>query len=419
MSSRIGAAVTWMLSDRNVRFLWIGRSGTFLADQVAELALIWFTWDITHSSVLVAMVAFLVRAPFWALGWFAGIYVDRVSRQRLITSTNLVGAGLAIAIPVTYAMDAINFAALSVLALMLAISRVIELPAMNAQLPELVEPSRVGALNLVMDNTKRIGRMIGPLVSSLLHTVLATPFLYFLVATGLMTMSYCSTRMRITRPSHNSKVSNVRADLATGWRVLQNDRPLFLAILCFGLYNPVYAIGYWIVLPRFFNMDLSRAGDFYGWAVTAFSIGAFCGNVVISALGRFPRFRGMLAGFVVVGGGFGALAMTANVGTAAIAIGLAAIGIPMMEIGIGSLINERVPKEHQGKLFALYRYFAELGLAVGLLAGGFVVDRLGARTSLAMLVAYVVPLVIAFHLLVQRAQRNEERMVAAVGTSEI
>ena len=400
------ATMSWAASDRNVRLVWLGRTCTFLAEQISEIALIWFSWQLTNSSAQVGFIIFLVRIPFWAFLWLAGVYADRFSRQRIVTGANLVGSAIGLLIPTLFLFDLLNYALLAFLAFLFALSRAVEFPALSAQIPELVPVERIAVMNTILDNTKRIGRLIAPLLSSLLLIVLAVPYLYGVVAVALIIMSACSYLLRIEAPRRPTASKSIREDLKAGWEALLADRPLFLTIICFALYNPVYAIAYWVALPRFFGIEMGGSGSWYSLAVAAFGAGALVSNLMIGALGLRNKDRGALLGFISVGLGFSLLALAPNLPIAILIVALTALGIPLMDIGVASLINERITSEHQGKVFALFRYFAEIGLAVGLLVGGYLVDQLGSRTSLAYLGIYVVPLVGIFALVIRSASKQ-------------
>ncbi|UXY15799.1 MFS transporter [Chitiniphilus purpureus] len=404
MLEQTNKLLEWARLERNVQLMWLGRTCTFFAEQTAEIALIWFTWQLTKSSSQVGLIIFLVRMPFWAFGWLAGIYADRFSRQRIVISANVVGAMLAGLIPMLYVFNLLNFVLLAILAFLFSLSRAIEQPALGAQIPDIVPVERIPMMNTVLDNTKRIGRLLGPLLSSLLQIVFAVPLLYVFVAVALAIMSICSHSLKLQEPLRQFKTgSSIWEDLSAGWQVLRANRQLFLTVICFAFYNPVYAVAYWVLLPRFFSLEMGGTGSVYSLAIAFFSIGALISNLAIGVFGIRTKHRSVLLGFVFVGFGFSLLSIAPNTPSAICIVVLAAIGIPLMDIGIASLINECIPREHQGKVFALFRYFAEIGLAIGLLIGGFLADKIGSRASFAFLGAYILPLVGVFAWGIRRA----------------
>jgi predicted MFS family arabinose efflux permease len=83
-----------------------------------------------------------------------------------------------------------------------------------------------------------------------------------------------------------------------------------------------------------------------------------------------------------------------------------------MDIGVPSLIHERVLPLYVGRVYSLWRQFAEAGIAVGLLVGGPLVDGLGPRAALVVFGGYAVLVALAFLVLVGRqADRRSEGSV--------
>ena len=151
-------------SDHNARNLWSGRSSAFLGDQLHEIVFIWLVWDLTQSSTLTGMAVFVGRVPYWALGWWAGIYVDRMSRRHTIMIASMIGGLLTAIILIAYEVGALSVTLLMIIAFVITLVRSGENLAFTAQLPELVGRSTYLSLLAVMDNTKRIARLVGPLL---------------------------------------------------------------------------------------------------------------------------------------------------------------------------------------------------------------------------------------------------------------
>jgi hypothetical protein len=79
----------------------------------------------------------------------------------------------------------------------------------------------------------------------------------------------------------------------------------------------------------------------------------------------------------------------------------------MMDISPIVLINERLARQYVGRAFSLWRYFADLGITVGLVIGGPAVDLLGPRLALLALSGWVVPLGLLFLVRLRVAEARE------------
>jgi len=401
--------IAWAASTRVVRLLWIGRTAVWVTDQISEIAVIWFTWTLTNSSVMVGLVALVVRSPFWLIGWAAGMVADRHRPDRLLLWTNSIGVLIALMLPLLYTLDLLTFPVLMLLAFLLSCLKTLEMPALVAMVPSAVPANQIRPLNSVLDNSKRFGRLVGQSAASALQALVPVPLLFIFVAAGLALMASIARHLPTKAAMSGAPRRTVSADLRQGWRALGADRPLVLIVACFALYNLAYATGYFVLLPRLFGAELAGGGSLYGIAVAVFGLGGLASNLLMGSA-RGHGDRSIFAAFLWFGFWFALLSLDPPTPLALLFVHLAGWAIPSMDIGTASMINERVAAGNQGKVFTFFRYLAELGMAGGLLLGGLLAEALGSRGALLTIFAYLVVLVSSFWFLSARAQRRPARM---------
>jgi MFS transporter, DHA3 family, macrolide efflux protein len=403
----------WTISTPAVRFLWVGRLCTYFAEQLVEVALVWLVWQQTGSSAKVGLTVLVSRAPFWLFLWLAGMYADRAPRRVIILCSNAAAAAIAGAIVLLFAFERLSYPTLMALTFLFAATRTLELPAVSAQLPDLVDADRVRSLNIVLDNTKRVGRLAAPLLASVLMLASPAPYLYAWAAIALLIATSCffltAPRAAVRQPSPG----RFWQGLTEGWGALRSDRALLALVLCFAFYNPVYAISYWILLPRLFGGDLGQHASTYSLAVAVFAGGALISNLVVTTCGLSRPFRTTIVGFACTALCFAMLAFAPDLRAALLLVALAAVGIPLMDIGLSTLINERVDPKFQGRVFSLFRYLAEIGIAVGLAIGGLMADQIGTRWSYVAVGAYIAPVLVVFSWYLRRLLVTNEHAPAS------
>src|SRR5271165_5667092 len=72
---------------RNYRLFFAGQLVSLVGTFLTQVATIWLVYHITHSSILLGVVGFAGQIPMFALAPFAGVWVDRWNRQRLLVAT--------------------------------------------------------------------------------------------------------------------------------------------------------------------------------------------------------------------------------------------------------------------------------------------------------------------------------------------
>jgi hypothetical protein len=81
----------------------------------------------------------------------------------------------------------------------------------------------------------------------------------------------------------------------------------------------------------------------------------------------------------------------------------------MMDVCMPALIHELVEPTHHGRVYATWRYLAEIGITIGIVSAGPAVDWLGPSYAAVFYAALTAPVVCVFAVLVRRSQVQELR----------
>lgn len=387
-----------VLLSRNGACLWAGRAGVFLGDQLHELILAWLVWDITKSSTATGLVLFASHLPYWVLGWIAGVAADRWPAGLVVLYANAIRAIVAVAILVLWSADLLSIVLLAALSFTINACATIDAPAFHAQIPQLVALRDIQSTNALADNTKRVGRMVAPMLLAGIGRYWAAPAGYLLVAISFGVMSVCQLLFKPLTSPRQSTSGSLVTQLKDGWMAARQSQPLFRLILCFALYNPAYGACFYVILPRLMGSDLGGGLDGFSLAVGAFGAGGLIGSLVFGAINLKDRVACTYGAFVILATGFLLLAFSPTVAVAVLICGVSALGLPMMDICMASLIHEGVDPGHYGKVYSFWRYLAEMGLAVGVLLGGPIADTLGTSMALVIFAVSVFVVVLLFAL---------------------
>lgn len=390
--------------SRNALLVWIGRGNIYLGDQIHEVAITWLVWDLTKSSSATALVLFVGHIPFWALGWLAGVYADRLSRQQIVLVANAIRGVLALLLVALYGMDALSVEALAAFNFLLSACSTAETPAFTAQIPGLVAPGFAQTMNAVADNTKRVARLVGPMLIGIVQRLFPLVLVYLIVSASYFAMSLCQWLMRVRGPDRGSTQNRLMADVREGWTATRRSRSLFLIVICFAIYNVTYGAGFYIILPRLAGDHLQGGVAGYGLAVAMYGAGGIVGNIVLGLISVRDKFRVVLLGFAFMTLGFAAFGLAPNMTVLLVVCAVSALGLPMMDVCMPALIHELVEPTHHGRVYATWRYLAELGITIGIVSAGPVVDLLGPSYAAILYAALIAPVVCVFFVLIHRSQ---------------
>ena len=74
------------LRHRNYRLFFIGQSISLIGTWMTRLTTNWLVWRLTHSPEMLGLLGFIGQIPTFVLAPFAGVWVDRLNRHRLLTA---------------------------------------------------------------------------------------------------------------------------------------------------------------------------------------------------------------------------------------------------------------------------------------------------------------------------------------------
>ncbi len=151
------------LAYRNFQIYFIGQGVSTLGKWVQQVALSWLAYHLTGSAVLLGLITFLSLAPQLLIGPFAGAWIDRHDKRRLLIAVQgmLVVQSLVLALATHQGW--IDGTFIAVMALLLGMLNALETPLRQALIGSFVDdpadlPNAL-ALNAMLINA---ARFLGP-----------------------------------------------------------------------------------------------------------------------------------------------------------------------------------------------------------------------------------------------------------------
>lgn len=323
-----------------------------------------------HAGDIAAGFAVLLL-PYSVLGPFAGVLLDRWSRQRVLLGANLIRALLVcgVAVEISFGVHGQPFY-LSAL-VVISVNRFV-LSALSASGPHVVEPERLITANAVSTTAGAVIAAVGGGSAIALRSLLGGGNIgYSAVAVGAA-VAYALAGWRAagfaagqlgpdddTR-EHSDSVRNVLTGLADGARHIRSHPSVVRAFAVIAVHRFAYGVTAICTLLLFRNY-FSDSGVFraglpgLGQVVAAVALGgglaALLTPIAARRIGytRWPAALLMGAGVVEL-----TLGLPFRLQTflpAAALLGLAAQGV---KICVDTLIAQRVADDYRGRVFSLY-----------------------------------------------------------------
>src|ERR1700742_848693 len=156
------------LRRRNFKLFVSGQSISLIGTWMTRLATSWLVYRLTHSALLLGVVSFSGQIVSFLLGPFAGVWVERLNRQKLLVWTQVLAAVQSLALAALTLAHVINLWEIITLTAMQGMINAFDMPGRHSFLVQMVEErsdlSNAIAINSSMANG---ARLIGPAIAGM------------------------------------------------------------------------------------------------------------------------------------------------------------------------------------------------------------------------------------------------------------
>jgi MFS family permease len=317
---RLRAARTFasIRRSRNYRLYFGGQAVSMAGTWMQTVAQGWLVLQLTGSSTLLGFVTATQFIPVLLLGPLGGVLVDRLDTRRLLVATQATAACLALILGILTLTNVVQVWMVFVLAASLGLVTVVDNPARQTFVLELVGPellSNAITLNSVNMNAARV---IGPSVAAVTIALIGVGPCFVLNAASYISVIAALSAM--DKRAMHPKVTAPRAkgQVREGFRYVWHTPTLRTPLLMMALIG-TFAYEFQVILPVMAKYVFDGDAGTYGVMTAAMGAGAVLGGLVVAGTSTFG-----LEALVRVALAFG------------LAIGLVALS-PTLPVAVGAL----------------------------------------------------------------------------------
>jgi MFS family permease len=272
------------LRHRNFKLFFAGQSISVIGTWMTRLATSWLVYRMTHSAVLLGIVSFAGQFISFALGPFAGVWVERVNRRKLLVGTQAAGAVQSLALAALTLAHLINLREIIALSALQGLINAFDMPGRQSFLVQMVEDgndlSNAIAINSSMANG---ARLIGPAIAGLVIAAAGEGWCFLIDGVSYFAVIASLLLMRVKPLNIRRTAASMLGQMREGWDYVRTFRPIWTILLLFALLS-LMGYSYSVLQPVFASQVLHGGASTLGWLTGASGIGA-----VVSALSLAVR----------------------------------------------------------------------------------------------------------------------------------
>ena len=381
-----------------------GRSGTFVAFRYRNFSLMWSasllsssgTWlqnvavpfviyRITDSGFWLGFTGFIAYVPMVFTGPWAGSLADRYPRRTVLLVTGLLQFVFTLLLAIVWVAGVRSIGVILFLLLLSGVAGGLGIASWQAFVTELVP--REHLLNAVTLNSAQFNaaRAFGPALGGIVLATLGAGWSFFINALTFLGMVGALLMVRLPRVERAEPKGRAHpvAEMREALRYVRTEAGIVVSLII------VFSLGF--LGGPLFNLLVVFADQVYEVGDGAYGLLAGCmgaGAILIAPLvagkgSLLARSRLVSIAMVAYGAALMALAAAPVALLGAAALFVAGAGYLGISSTLNTTVQLQVTEEMRGKVLALYVIILTLGVPLGSLVQGWLVDVVGVQATVA------------------------------------
>lgn len=387
------------LTNQNYRYFWLGQCVSLIGTWMQSIGQAWLVFTLTNSPLLLGVLGVMQFLPVTILTLFAGVFIDKYPKKRILLVTQSVSMILALTLAALVFTHTVKYEYILILAVLLGITNSIDMPARQSFMIEIA--GREDLMNAIALNsvTFNLAKILGPSMGAVLMATLGTGWCFLLNGLSFIAVIYGLLQIKVKPYVREKNSNNILKEIKDGLRYIYKDRILFQSVLLI-LIIGIFAFNYNVLIPVFVKNVLHQEAKTFGVLMAALGVGSVFGALTVSGKGSSgPKMKIMIISSLIIGmllflNGFS----TQYVATT---IMLAAIGAFSIYFSTtaNTTLQMNSKDEYRGRVMSVYSLVFAGATPIGSLFAGVAISSLGVSETFRLSGALIIVLTAVISLI--------------------
>ncbi|MBX9669966.1 MAG: MFS transporter [Candidatus Obscuribacterales bacterium] len=379
-----------------------GQLISFVGTWMQQVALAWYTYEITKSAFLLAVVGVSTQLPALLVMPIAGVLADRLNRHKIIITTQILAMVQATVLTYLTLTNQVQVPHLILLGIIAGIINSFDMPARSAFVISLVEKKDLPAAVAMNSSLLNITRLIGPALAGFIVAAFGAGICFLLNAVSYVAVIVALLLIKGNfRAKPKSSSLGVLGELKEGLSYTWSTSPIRAVLLLVCIFG-IGAASYILLLPVFVK-QIGGDANTLGYLMSASAAGSLVGTLTLASrksvlgLGKWVVASAILFSLALIGFSF------INSFWPAI-VGLSFIGAMMMLMmaSCSTILQSVVEEDKRGRVMSFFA-MSFMGTApLGGMVSGYVANHFGFQTTVMGCGVYCLTIALIFSSLMPR-----------------
>lgn len=352
---------------------------------MTRLATSWLVYRLTGSALLLGVVGFSGQIFTFLLAPFAGVWVERLDRRKLLVWTQALAALQSLAMAGLTLAGMITIHEIIALAAMQGLINAFDMPGRQAFLVQMVEDKQdLGNAIALNSSIVNLARLIGPALAGLVIAWVGEGYCFLIDGISYLAVIVSLLMMHVRPLGVRRVAASMLVQMKEGWSFVSTFKPIRTILLLFAVIS-LMGMPFMVLLPIFAGKVLHGGPHTLGFLTGASGVGAL---IAALSLAMRKSVRGLTTMIQVAAAMFGGgliLFGFSHVLWLSMLL-MAVVGFGMMQ-GLASsntIVQTLVPEDKRGRVMSYYT-MAFVGMApFGSLLAGTLAHHFGAPHTVMM-----------------------------------
>jgi MFS family permease len=346
---------------------------------MTRVATSWLVYRLTGSALLLGTVSFAGQIPTFLFAPFAGVWVDRLDRRKVLVWTQTLSMMQSLLLAVMTLSGWITVPWLLAFSVMQGMINAFDMPGRQAFMVQMVEDKRdlsnAIAINSSMVN---VARLIGPSLAGMLIAVSSEGWCFLIDGISYLAVIASLLMMRVHVPLVKRAATSTFTEMKAGWTYVSGFVTIRTILLLFAMIS-LMGMPFVVLMPIFAARVLHGGPHTLGFLMGAMGVGA-----LISALSLAARksVRGLIRMIPIAAAVFGlgliGFGLSRLFWLSMIMVLIAGMGMMQGMAASNTIIQTVVSEDKRGRVMSYYT-MAFMGMApFGSLLAGTMAQKVGA-----------------------------------------
>ncbi len=343
------------------------------------MATSWLVYRLTHSALLLGVIGFAGQIVPFVLSPFAGVWVERLDRRRLLVWTQVAAALQSLALAALTLSSRINLWEIVALSAFQGLINAFDTPGRHSFMVQMVD-DREDLANAIALNSSIVngGRLLGPAIAGLVIAAVGEGWCFLIDGVSYLAVIASLLMMRISLRSIPGSRASMWEQMREGWDYVSTTVPIRRVLVLFAMVS-LMGYPYTVLMPVFASQILHGGAHTFGWLIGASGTGALVSSISLATrrsadglIKMLPIASGLLGAALVLFGLSHLLAVSL------VLMLFAGFGLMQTAAASNTIIQSLVTEDKRARVISYYAMAFYGAVPFGSLLAGAMAHRIGA-----------------------------------------